>query len=58
MVYRDTYVEWVWDKHDRVMNVGVGRGVGVGVSLDLKIFSDFIHKGYNINMAKARLSLV
>ena len=31
MVYRDTYVEWVWDKHDRDMNVGVGRGVGVGV---------------------------
>ena len=57
MVYRDTYVEWVWDKHDRDMNVGVGRS-GLVYSLDLKIFSDFIHKGYNSNMATARLSLV
>ena len=36
MVYRDTYVEWVWDKHDRDMNVGAGRGVGVG---DRKYFN-------------------
>ena len=39
-------MEWVWDKHDRDMNVGVGRGSGLVFSLDLKIFSDFIHKGY------------